>query len=110
MQQTRLNSLIGRFFRQFTNFFSNPWRKLSLLIILLLLGFFVANVLTTSSGQSARWDVTIATIFLIFTEFSSFFIYRRSNPTNKSSWLEMLNTFKIGFAYGLYLEALKLGS
>ncbi|BAQ62816.1 hypothetical protein GM3708_3222 [Geminocystis sp. NIES-3708] len=71
----------------------------------------MANVLTTSSGQSARWDVTIALIFLIFTELSNFLIYRRTNnSTSKSAWLEMLNSFKIGFIYGLYLEALKLGS
>lgn len=110
MQETRLNSLIGSFFNQFTTFLGNPWRKLSVIIICLLLGFFLANVLTTSSGQSARWDVTIALMFLVFTELSSFLIYRRTNSAKKSPWLEMLNSFKIGFSYGLYLEALKLGS
>jgi Protein of unknown function (DUF565) len=110
MQQTRLNSLIGKFINQFTNFLGNPWRKLSFIIISLLLGFFLANTLTTSAGQSSRWDVTIALVFFLFTEFSSFFVYSRSKSANKSPWLDVLNSLKIGFIYALYLEALKLGS
>lgn len=110
MQETRLSSLIGTFIGQFTNFLGNPWRKLSFIIIALLFGFFLANVLTTSAGQSARWDTTIALIFLLFTEISSIFVYRRTKSTNKSPWLDVLNSFKIGLSYALYLEALKLGS
>ncbi len=110
MQQTRLNLLIGTFIRQFANFLVNPWRKLSLIIIFVLLGFFLANALSTSAGQAARWDVTIALLFLLFTEISSILIYRRPSSENKSPWFDLLNSLKIGFAYALYLEALKLGS
>ncbi|MBL1209039.1 DUF565 domain-containing protein [Geminocystis sp. GBBB08] len=110
MQQTRLNLLITTLINQFVSFLVNPWRKLSFIIISLLLGYFLANILTTSAGQLGRWDVSIALIFLLFTEFSSMFIYRRSNSPNKSPWLDLLNSLKIGFIYGLYLEALKLGS
>jgi energy-coupling factor transporter transmembrane protein EcfT len=108
MQETRLNRLIGRLVNQFFGFLTNPWRQLSLIIICALLGFFLASVITTSAGQSARWDITIALFFLLFTETSSYIIYRSLNE--KPPWIDLLNSLKIGFVYGLYLESLKLGS
>jgi energy-coupling factor transporter transmembrane protein EcfT len=108
MQETRLNLLIGRLVNQFFGFFTNPWRQLSLITICALLGFFLASVITTSVGQSARWDVTMALFFLFFTETSNYIIYRRLNE--KPPWIDLLNSLKIGFVYGLYLESLKLGS
>ncbi|MGI0480865.1 DUF565 domain-containing protein [Geminocystis sp. CENA526] len=110
MQETRLNLLIQRLVNQFLGFFTNPWRQLSLIIICLLLGFFLANVLSATAGQAARWDVTIALFFLLFTEISSYIIYRRRDIDRKPAWVDLLNSLKIGFAYALYLEALKLGS
>lgn len=110
MQETRLNLLIQRLINQFLSFLGNPWRQLSLIIICLLLGFFLASAITTSAGQSARWDTTLALFFLIFTEVSNNIIYRRSKNQEKSPWLDLFNALKIGFVYGLYLEALKLGS
>ncbi|BAQ65250.1 hypothetical protein GM3709_2015 [Geminocystis sp. NIES-3709] len=105
-----MNRLIGRLLDRFINFLNNPWRQLSLIIIFLLLGYFLANVITTSAGQAGKWDVTIALLFLLFTEISSFIIYRRNNLSDKSPWIDLLNSLKIGFIYALYLEALKMGS
>lgn len=108
MQETRLNLLIERLVNKFFRFLTNPWRQLSLIIICGLLGFFLANVITTSAGQSARWDISIALFFLLFTETSNYIIYRRRNE--KPPWVDFLSSLKIGFVYGLFLEALKLGS
>lgn len=109
MQETRLNLLIGRLVNQFLGFLTNPWRQLSLIIICALSGFFLANVISTSAGQAARWDTSIALFFLLFTETSNYIIYyHRRNE--KPPWLDLLSALKIGFVYGLYLEALKLGS
>lgn len=108
MQETRLNLLIERLVNQFFRFFTNPWRQLSLIIICALLGFFLANLITTSAGQSGRWDISIALFFLLFTETTNYIIYRRRNE--KPPWIDLLNSLKIGFVYGVYLEALKLGS
>jgi len=108
MQETRLSLLIERLVNQFFGFLTNPWRQLSLITICALSGFFLASVITTSAGQSARWDITIALFFLLFTEISNYIIYRRRNE--KPPWIDLLNSLKIGFVYGLYLESLKLGS
>jgi len=111
MQETRLNQLIQTLVDRFLGFLTNPWRQLSLTIICLLLGFFLANVITTSAGQAARWDSTIAVFFLLFTEITNSIIYRRPHKDDrKSPWLDLLNALKIGFVFALYLEALKLGS
>ncbi|NCO74621.1 MAG: DUF565 domain-containing protein [Cyanobacteria bacterium] len=110
MQETRLNSLLSKFFSQFNNFFTNPWRKSSLTIICLLGGFFLASAFSTSAGQVGLLDMTMAVVFLLSTEIISFFVYRRRNSNNKSLWVDLLNSTKIGFTYGLYLEALKLNS
>ncbi|MBE9221978.1 DUF565 domain-containing protein [Cyanobacterium stanieri LEGE 03274] len=109
MQDTRLNILLTGIVNQTVNFFRNPWRRLSLNIIGFLLGFFLASAISSIAGQAARWDVTFAFFFLIFTEGSNIIIYKNRNP-NKPLWRTTLNALKIGFAYGLYLEALKLGS
>ncbi|AUC62085.1 hypothetical protein AA637_13455 [Cyanobacterium sp. HL-69] len=109
MQETRLNILLTGIGNQIIDFFSNPWRRLSLNVIAFLLGFFLANTISSIAGQAARWDVTFAFFFLLFTEGSNIIIYKNRNP-NKPLWRTTLNAFKIGFAYSLYLEGLKLAS
>ncbi|ACK65977.1 protein of unknown function DUF565 [Rippkaea orientalis PCC 8801] len=111
MQRTRLNTLFAITQTRLNELFSNPWRRIALSLISLLLGFFVGQAVTTSVGQSAYWDITVAGFFLLFTEFISRTFYSRLSINNKRLfWLSMLNTFKMGVIYGLYLEALKLGS
>ena len=51
MQNTRLNTLVDRTVRQFTQWAQNPWRRLSLIIISLLFGNFLASAIATTTGQ-----------------------------------------------------------
>ena len=75
----------------------------------------MGSAISTTAGQAAYWDVTVAAILLLFTELASKFIYSR-RPINEEAftrsnlWLDVLNVFKIGLIYSFYLEALKLGS
>ena len=110
MQQTRLNLLLTLGFRQISQFFANPWRKISLIFLSLLLGFFLASAVSSTYGQEARWDVTVAGVYLFFSEVTNMIVYRRRANQERLLWHDVLNTFKIGFVYCLYLEALKLGS
>ncbi len=116
MQRTRLNTLVDGTTFRIERFFSNPWRRISLLLIGFLLGFFAGQALSTTGGQEAEWDVTMAGLVLLFTEFISFWVYRfyRSfqfgqEIRGKFFW-DTLNLFKMGIIYGLFLEAFKLGS
>ncbi len=108
MQRTRLNTLVELASFQLEQFFGNPWRRISVLLISLLLGFFAGQALSTTGGQQAQWDVVMAAFVLLFTESVSFLVYRFYRQ--RALFLQTLNLFKAGVIYGLFLEAFKLGS
>ena len=110
MQNTRLNGLVDAINGQFVRMFFNPWRRLSLLVISLLFGFFLGTAVATTAGQSATWDVTGAAILVALSEVVDRIYYRRARIIERSLWLEALNSLKIGITYSLFLEAFKLGS
>ena len=117
MQRTRLNSLVDITVTRLDLLFSNPWRRIALSMIGILLGFFMGSAIVTTAGQDAVWDIPAAAVLLSFTELVSRFIYGRSNRQKKagtivrrSLYVDVFNLFKIGLTYSLFLEAFKLGS
>ncbi len=112
MQNTRLNLLLNSLSSQLRQFFLNPWRKIALLLISLLVGIFMGVVIVTSAGQRGRLDILVAAVLLILTETISWFAYRNvsQNRSPNSSFFEFLNVFKIGVIYSLYIQAFILGS
>ncbi|MFN3926921.1 MAG: DUF565 domain-containing protein [Pseudanabaenaceae cyanobacterium] len=107
MQRTRLSTLISATGDRLNRWASQPWRRISILIIFVLGGFLTANVISVTAGQSAAWDVSVAFICLTLAELVSWLNYR-FRP--RFLWVEMLNAAKLGFMYGLFLDAFKLGS
>lgn len=110
MQNTRLNGLLNAIALQLRRWFFNPWRRLSLLIIGLLLGFFLGSAVSLSSGQRGISDILAAGIVVLFTEVVDRIYYSRSQRLERPLWVESLNAFKIGLTYSLFVEAFKLGS
>lgn len=110
MQNTRLNRLFDVLREQLGLWLQNPWRRISLLIISLLFGTFMGTAVSTSAGQSANWDVLVGAVLLMFTEAVNRLVYGRGQGSRRLLWLEMLNSFKLGLSYNLFVEALKLGS
>jgi hypothetical protein len=115
MQRTRLNSLVTVTGDRLELLFSNPWRRISLNLISILLGFFMGSAIATTAGQNATWDIVAAAILLVFTELVNLAVYRRPSDkgtqlVRRSLYVEMLNLFKTGLIYNLILEAFKLGS
>jgi hypothetical protein len=116
MQRTRLNRIVDVLGARIEQFLGNPWRRISLLLISLFFGVFIGQAISTTSGQNSDWDIFAAGWLVLFTEIISRLFYgnnRRSESGGKiprSLWLDLLNVFKIGVAYSLYLEAFKLGS
>jgi len=121
MQNTRLNTLIDRINQQFIQWSENPWRRLSLLIISLLSGNFLATAISTFSGQSGDQDISISLILLTIVESISWLTYgtalgrRKLVEANviigqRSIWIAILNSLKLGLVYGLFVEAFKIGS
>jgi hypothetical protein len=115
VQRTRLSTLIELTGRRIELLFSNPWRRIALNLIALLLGFFLGSVTITTAGQRAIWDVSSAALLFLATELIALFAYRRggsslTNSPARSLWLGTLNLIRIGIIYSLFLEAFKLGS
>lgn len=77
MQRTRLNSLVDVTGDRLELLFSNPWRRISLNLISILLGFFMGSAIVTTAGQRAVWDIPAAAILFVFTELTSMVVYRR---------------------------------
>jgi Protein of unknown function (DUF565) len=115
MQNTRLSTLVESWLEQFNRWLRNPWRRISLVLISLLGGNFLATTVSTISGQKADWDVFVSALLVVLAEGISWLMYRRPqndrSPRGENSiFLEMLNGIKLGLTYGLFVEAFKLGS
>jgi hypothetical protein len=116
MQRTRLNTLIDLAGDRLEELFRNPWRRFALDVISLLVGFFMGSAIVTTAGQTAQWDVFAAAMLFAVTELISRFVYssqrnrQPGTPFRRSLLLDVLNLFKIGLTYSLFLEAFKLGS
>lgn len=120
MQRTRLSTLFGQAAQTVSQWIFNPWRRLSVGIISLLFGNFFAVAISATAGQTAEIDIVIAGLLLLLAEFISWLFYRYSprlradrqpSPLRPRSYvIEMLNAFKLGMIYGLFVEAFKLGS
>ena len=83
------------------NYFSNN-------LISLLLGFFIATVLSTMPAQTGDSSIVAAAIIITCNEILSNIVYK--NETYNISILSTIKYTKIGIVYGLFVEAFKLGS
>jgi hypothetical protein len=110
MQNTRLNNLFDTIANSLGQWFANPWRRISLLLISFLFGFFLGSAVSTTAGQRAELDIVVAAFLVILTEITSRIFYSRSFFAPKALWVDALNYLKVGFIYSLFLEAFKLGS
>lgn len=117
MQNTRISSIVNISARQLSQWSQQPWRRSSLIFISLLLGFFLASVISTSTGARSELDIVAAALVALFVEIINRFVYspkRRilddGSIAPRRVTIEMLNSLKLGITYGLFLEAFKLGS
>ncbi|OLP16533.1 hypothetical protein BST81_20240 [Leptolyngbya sp. 'hensonii'] len=110
MQNTRLNNLMETITSRIEQILQNPWRRLAVLGLNLLFGFFLGSAIPTSTGQAARWDIVVALILVVGVEICNRIIYANLKEGRSPFLLTMLNSLKIGLTYGLFLEALKLAS
>ncbi|MEA5420561.1 DUF565 domain-containing protein [Spirulina sp. CCNP1310] len=112
MQETRLNQLLNNAGDRATQWANNPWRRLSLVLLALLFGFFLANGIATTAGQLAYWDVSLSALCVVLIEIVNRLAYGLSRQRTRPGvlWGDILNALKLGFIYGFILEAFKLGS
>lgn len=89
------------------NYFRSPSRRALFGGISLLGGFYVAQTISLSFGALGVNDVIAAVLCVLLTEYVTQFYYSRPKVTFP---LALLNNFKMGFTYGLFIDAFKLAS
>ncbi|WP_103668556.1 DUF565 domain-containing protein [Pseudanabaena sp. BC1403] len=117
MQNTRLSTIVSVSATRLSQWSRNPWRRTSFILISLLLGFFLASVISTVSGAKSEQDIVSAAIVVLIVELTNRYVYSTKRVTSVDGSLaprllttEILNSIKLGLVYGLFLEAFKLGS
>nr|YP_009397196.1 hypothetical protein [Thuretia quercifolia]ARW66382.1 hypothetical protein [Thuretia quercifolia] len=91
-------------------FFTYKFNIISLNIISLMLGFFIASVLSTIPAQTGDWGIMSAGIIVTINEILSKFIYYYKKRKEKAFCIKLVNNVKLGIIYGLFVDAFKLGS
>ncbi|KAM3368244.1 hypothetical protein ACQJBY_016657 [Aegilops geniculata] len=89
------------------NYFKSGSRRALFGGIALLGGFYVAQTISLSFGALAVNDVIAAVVCVLLTEYVTKFYYSRPKVTFA---VALLNNFKMGFTYGLFIDAFKLAS
>ncbi|KAF5457806.1 hypothetical protein F2P56_021884 [Juglans regia] len=89
------------------NYFQSPSRRALFGGISLLGGFYVAQTISLSFGALGVNDVIAAVVCVLLTEYATKFYYSQPKVTFP---LALLNNFKMGFTYGLFIDAFKLAS
>ena len=108
MQETFLYKSTTKFVDRLANWAANPWRRYSLLVMIFLIGFFIGSSLGMINGVLSLMDPVGAFITLIFLELlikARFFFLKSKKPI---ILIRVVDMFRIGIAYGLFSEGLKL--
>ena len=108
MQKTVLYKSFAEILLRLANWAANPWRRYSLLAIIFLIGFLIGSSLGMINGVLALMDPVGAFITLIFLEIliKARFVFLKSKKP--IILVRVFDMFRIGLAYGLFSEGLKL--
>ena len=108
MQKTGLYKSSVKIIERLAIWAANPWRRYSLLVIIFLIGFLIGSSLGMINGVLALMDPVGAFITLIFLEIliKARFIFLKSQKP--IILVRVFDMFRIGIAYGLFSEGLKL--
>ena len=87
---------------------NNPWRRYSISLIILLIGYFLGSSLGMVSAVVELMDPVAAFLSLIFIEI--LIVLRRSFRFEKKKkfLVLLLDSLRLGLFYGFFTESLKL--
>ena len=108
MQETVLYKSSAKIIDRLADWAINPWRRYSFLLIIFFIGFLLGSSLGMISGVLSLMDPVGALIVLIFLEvlIKARFIFLKSKKPKIIIWI--FDMFRLGMAYGLFSEGLKL--
>jgi hypothetical protein len=108
MQQTRFQRQVAGFGPALERWATNPWRRLSLLLILLLISFGIGGAVGSITGVLSKLDPLSALVCVLLMEAA----VRARGPLLRRKGdrlgLQLLDMVRIGLLYGLLLDGFKL--
>lgn len=107
-QQTRFQRRIAQSSERLEGWAANPWRRFSLLLIVLLAALVVGGSLASISGALSYFDPVSALVAVLLIEAAVRLrgSLRASRPDRLM--LQLLDMARIGLLYGLLLDGFKL--
>ena len=87
---------------------NNPWRRYSIYLIILLIGYFLGSSLGMVSAVVELMDPVAAFLSVVFIEI--LIVLRRNFriERKKKFLVLLLDSFRLGIFYGFFTESLKL--
>ncbi len=87
---------------------NNPWRRYSISLIILLIGYFFGSSLGMVSAVVELMDPVAAFLSVVFIEI--LIVIRRNFRLNKKKkfLILLLDSLRLGLFYGFFTESLKL--
>ena len=87
---------------------NNPWRRYSISLIILLIGYFLGSSLGMVSAVVELMDPVAAFLSVLFIEI--LIVLRRNFrfERKKKFLLQLLDSLRLGLFYGFFTESLKL--
>ena len=87
---------------------NNPWRRYSLSLIVLLIGYFLGSSLGMVSAVVELMDPVSAFLSVIFIEILIFLRRKLRFERKKKFLVLLLDSLRLGLFYGFFTESLKL--
>ena len=107
-QKTKFQLIIVENIQTLTNWANNPWRRYSISIITLLIGYFLGSSLGMVSAVVEIMDPVGAFLSVVFIEILVFLRRNFRFEKNKKFLVLLLDSLRLGLFYGFFTESLKL--
>ena len=107
-QQTRFQREVAQATDRFSKWAANPWRRLSLQIIMLFLAFAIGGSLGSLTGALSYLDPVAAVLCVASIEVATRLRGRFIAQPGDRLGLQLLDMGRIGLLYGLLVDGFKL--
>ena len=107
-QKTKFQQKIIENIQTLSIWANNPWRRYSISLIILLIGYFLGSSLGMVSAVVELMDPVAAFLSVVFIEI--LIVLRRNfrSDRKKKFLLLLLDSLRLGLFYGFFTESLKL--
>ncbi len=107
-QNTKFQLKVVQNFQTLTLWANNPWRRYSISLIIILIGYFLGSSLGMVSAVVELMDPVSAFLSVVFIEI--LIVLRRNFKFEKKKKFVvlLLDSLRLGLFYGFFTESLKL--